>query len=42
MKEVEMGEKWGYIDKTGKMVIEPQFDIDIADDFHEGLARVRV
>ena len=30
--------KYGYIDKTGKMVIEPQFPE--ARDFHEGLAYV--
>ncbi len=23
---VEAGEKWGYADRTGKMVIKPQFD----------------
>jgi len=28
--------KWGYIDKTGKLTIEPQFDS--ARDFSEGLA----
>ena len=28
--------KWGYIDKTGKVIIEPQFDS--ARDFSEGLA----
>jgi hypothetical protein len=38
--------KWGYIDKTGKFVIDPQFD-NVADtivsgDFHEGLAFVQV
>jgi hypothetical protein len=32
--------KWGYIDKTGKIVIEPQFDY--AYKFFEGLARVKV
>ena len=32
--------KWGYIDKTGKMVIAPQFDA--TDGFSEGLANVRV
>lgn len=30
--------KWGYIDKTGKMVIKPQFNC--ARSFSEGLARV--
>jgi len=33
--------KWGYIDKTGKIVIEPQFD-DAYYNFHEGLASVGV
>jgi hypothetical protein len=33
-------EKWGYIDKTGKIVIEPQFD-DIRE-FNEGLAAVQL
>ena len=32
--------KWGYIDQTGKVVIEPQFDE--AADYSEGLARVKV
>jgi len=35
-----MGEKWGYIDKTGKIVFEPQFDN--AGYFSEGLAGVRI
>jgi WG containing repeat len=30
--------KAGYIDRTGKIIIEPQFDA--AFDFHEGLARI--
>jgi WG containing repeat len=34
------GGKFGYIDKTGKVVIAPQFFI--AQDFSEGLAAVRV
>ncbi len=35
---VSVGEKFGYIDMTGTMVIEPQFDI--ANPFSEGLAAV--
>jgi hypothetical protein len=35
-----VGKKWGYIDKTGKMVINPQFDE--AGQFTEGLALVTV
>jgi hypothetical protein len=31
--------KWGYIDKTGKIVINPQFDN--AWRFNDGLAKVR-
>jgi len=33
---IEQNGKWGFIDKTGKIVIEPKFDI--AWDFSEGLA----
>ena len=29
---------WGFIDKRGTIVVNPQFDA--AEDFHEGLARV--
>jgi hypothetical protein len=36
---VEKG-KWGYIDDTGKVAIQPQFDD--AKNFSEGLARVKV
>ncbi|HDS30236.1 MAG TPA: WG repeat-containing protein, partial [Firmicutes bacterium] len=32
--------KWGFIDKTGKITINPQFDR--AESFSEGLARVRL
>ena len=32
--------KWGFIDTTGKLAIQPQFDG--ASAFHEGLAAVRV
>lgn len=37
---VEMDGKYGYIDKTGKIVIAPKFDY--ASDFREGLAGIRV
>jgi len=36
---VSRDSKFGYIDKTGKMVIEPQFEI--AREFSDGLASVR-
>jgi len=32
--------KWGFIDKTGKSVIEPQFDA--AQDFSQGLAAIQI
>src|SRR5712692_2633540 len=35
---VKIGDKWGYIDRTGMMVIQPQFSR--ADDFSDGLAYV--
>ena len=35
---VEKDDKWGFIDRTGKIVIPLQFDS--ANDFHEGLALV--
>jgi hypothetical protein len=38
--EDEDGEKWGYIDETGKVVVEPQFYE--AEDFSEGLALVQI
>jgi hypothetical protein len=37
---VELGNKYGFIDRSGKMVINPQFDY--ADSFSEGLARVKL
>lgn len=37
---VEVDGKYGYIDKTGKMVITPKFNY--ADDFSEGMAIIRV
>ena len=36
---VKLGEKWGFIDKTGKLVIPPQFEK--AGGFSEGLAPVQ-
>lgn len=33
---VKVGEKWGYIDLTGKMVIEPKYDV--AGSFRKGVA----
>ncbi|MBE9129456.1 WG repeat-containing protein [Coleofasciculus sp. LEGE 07092] len=36
---VKIGDKWGYIDSTGKLVIQPQ--LNEADNFSEGLALVR-
>ena len=38
---VLINEQFGYIDKTGKIVIEPQFDCSAAN-FSEGLARVKI
>ena len=35
---IKMGGKWGFIDKTGKVVIPPQFDIVLC--FSEGLAPI--
>jgi len=37
---VEVDEKYGYIDTTGKIVIAPKFDY--ASDFTEGLAEIRI
>jgi hypothetical protein len=37
---VKIGKKWGYVDKTGKVIIHLQFD-DVRN-FSEGLAEVRV
>src|SRR3990170_1437960 len=37
---IEQNGKWGFIDKTGKYVINPQFDYVFS--FSEGLARVRL
>ncbi len=35
-----VGEKFGYVDKSGKIVIEPKFDA--AWEFSKGLARVGI
>ena len=37
---VRVDERWGYIDKAGRIVISPQFDY--AESFFGGLARVRL
>ena len=44
---VKVGDKWGYIDKTGEMVINPQFDCPPhfnadAVEFSEGLAPIKI
>lgn len=36
---VKAGNKWGYIDGSGKMLINPQFEN--AGDFSDGLAPVK-
>jgi hypothetical protein len=35
---VKVSGKWGYVNGSGQMVINPQFDS--ADDFHEGRALI--
>ena len=40
LARVSKGDKVGFVDKTGRFVIEPQFDE--AEDFKEGLAVVKV
>jgi serine/threonine protein kinase len=37
---IKIGDKYGYIDQTGRVVIQPQFDS--ADDFFEGMAVIRI
>lgn len=37
---VRVGRKWGYVDKSGRVVVGPRFDD--AETFSDGLARVRV
>ena len=40
MAGVQLGNKWGFIDKTGKEVVEKKYD-DI-DPFFEGMAVVKI
>jgi len=40
LRPFRAGDKWGYADQTGKLIIQPQFDE--AEPFSEGLARVKV
>jgi hypothetical protein len=37
---ISIGDKWGFMDQTGKLMIAPQFED--AEDFSEGLAPVKV
>jgi len=39
LAQIEKNGKWGYIDKTGKVVIKPQFEY--AAQFSEGLAKIK-
>ena len=39
LERVRIGDKWGYIDRAGGMVIKPQFDY--AQSFSNGLAMVQ-
>src|SRR5688572_18741627 len=38
LRPIQQGGKWGYIDRTGKIVIKPQFVW--AEEFSEGLAAI--
>ena len=38
--QLQLGDPWDYIDRTGKMVINPQFDW--AYGFTDGLAKVTI
>ena len=40
MAAVEIGSKWGFIDKQGKLVVKSQFEA--AEQFSEGLAAVLI
>ena len=37
--QIRRGKKWGFMDRSGKVMIEPRFDAE--GDFFHGLARVR-
>ena len=37
---MRVGDKWGYVDPSGRMVIEPQFDLAVP--FFDGLGLVTV
>ena len=39
LRRVKKDGKWGFIDKNGKVVIEPQYDF--AEPFSEGLGKVK-
>jgi hypothetical protein len=41
LARVQVGNQWGYINKTGQYVIDLQ-DFDFACDFVEGLAQIRI
>ena len=40
LASVKIGNKYGYIDKTGQVAIKPQFDE--VEEFSEGLASVKI
>jgi len=42
LAKVRIGDKYGYIDKTGKTVIPIQFDSIDVYEFQEGLAKVKI
>jgi len=35
---ISVNDKWGFIDKTGKVVVEPRYDL--IDEFNDGYAAV--
>ncbi|HAA30777.1 MAG TPA: hypothetical protein DCE56_27640, partial [Cyanobacteria bacterium UBA8553] len=41
LADVKIGSKWGFINTSGQMVIQPQF-IDAPGSFYEGLAQVKI